>query len=89
MKTIEDVLKENPHNIRLWDDDITLDVTVDDIKLTFTQELVKFQCHVCENHVIKGNEDILVGVSPSMQGSAITCNNCNQQWFIHKPVRPD
>lgn len=86
MKTIEEIITENPHHIRLWDDGVTLDITVDNIKLLFTEELVQFKCKCCNSQIINGNETILIGMNKSTHGAELKCNTCNQLWFIHKPV---
>jgi hypothetical protein len=89
MKTHEEIIKENPHTIRRWENSNTLDIVVDDLKKPFAQEVAVFKCLCCDNNIIAGNEKFLVGLDPNTKGAKLKCHKCNQIWFIHKPVTSD
>lgn len=84
MKTIEEVLTENP-SAYLWTDKMTLDFTIKIAEKTFSEELNSMQCLICEEAFLKSNKERLLDISEMVCGANLVCT-CGQRWYVHKPI---
>lgn len=88
MKSIDTILDENEH-VYLWGDpDHTLDVCIYNPDTTFAKHLMKFKCLVCDNFIIRGNENLLNSITDTIRGASIQCKHCEQTHFVHFYVKP-
>lgn len=86
MKTIEEIIEDNP-NMRLWEDNKTIDIELPESESTFTKDIIPCKCPACGESVVKGNQEILRGIPKTIKGAQLTCKNCKLNMFIHQPLK--
>lgn len=85
LKSPKEVI-EGMKNAYIHEDKETIDIIVDNEDKTFIEELVVYKCLRCETSIIRGNEKLTKIFTDTVNGIQISCNNCKQKFFIHKPI---
>jgi hypothetical protein len=88
MKSTEEILEELYEKAYLWEDGNTIDLEVNNKEKSFAREIIDFKCVKCGNNIINDNEHLLQSFTETVKGTKIQCKEkeCEQMWFIHKPV---
>lgn len=85
MKTIEEILKNNP-DVYLWADGKTIDIC-DDSEKEFIKVLSDIDCLKCDTNILTNNQTMITLITPDVKGMNIMCKECGQRYFIHKLVK--
>ena len=87
MKTVEEVLKENP-GIHLWKDKLTLDLTLTIETKSFLEELRETTCARCEAILLPPTSPRLREITGTVTGIHVSCKTslCRQSWYLHTPI---
>lgn len=85
MKTIDEIIDENPDVYR-WNDG-TLDLCLYDTTTTFNSQIQTAKCLRCNNSLVTGNEIRVAEIGEDIKGIQLECSECAMKYFLHQQVK--
>lgn len=87
-KIIENLL-DTRDDISIWDDGFSvLDLEIEREENTLVRDLMGIKCPICEYTLVShGHHLLAMRDEDALRGADVNCPRCEQDWYIHYPVK--